>query len=265
MRRPIPRRIREHRAVRLQEGNVKAAMTHPTLLVKVASRRKSAYLIRSMRAIRVHESGGAEKLILDDVPVPEPKAGEVRVRVGRLESTSSILSAERALSPAPPFHARCRGRRNRLRDRRRCARTQAGRPGGKRSGERRVCGGGDRACRPIGAHSEGVSSTVAAALLLQGLTAHYLACDTFALKPGDTALVHAAAGGVGLLLVQIAKRRGARVIGTAGSEDKARLAREAGAEEVVIYTRDDFAAAARRFNGRAGSRCGVRWSGQGHI
>jgi NADPH2:quinone reductase len=99
---------------------------------------------------------------------------------------------------------------------------------------------------------EAVGSQQAAALLLQGLTAHYLACDTFALKPGDVALVHAAAGGVGLLLVQIAKRRGARVIGTVGSAEKARLAREAGADEVVIYTEDDFAVAARRFSGGRG-------------
>ena len=80
----------------------------------------------------------------------------------------------------------------------------------------------------------------AAAALLQGMTAHYLSHSTYPLHRGETALVHAAAGGVGLLLVQMAKNIGARVIGTAGSEEKAKLAREAGASEVIIYTVQDF-------------------------
>jgi NADPH2:quinone reductase len=93
---------------------------------------------------------------------------------------------------------------------------------------------------------DGVDFRVGAALLLQGITAHYLALSTYPLKQGDVALVHAAAGGVGQLLVQIAKRRGARVIGTVSTEEKAELARAAGADEVILYTREDFAAAARR-------------------
>jgi NADPH2:quinone reductase len=93
---------------------------------------------------------------------------------------------------------------------------------------------------------------VAAAVLLQGMTAHYLACDTFPLKPGDTALVHAGAGGVGLLLIQIARSRGARVLATAGTEAKALLARGAGAEAVCVYTREKFADAARAFTGGRG-------------
>jgi len=97
-----------------------------------------------------------------------------------------------------------------------------------------------------------IENRIAAALLLQGATAHYLACDTFPLKPGDSALVHAAAGGVGLLLVQIAKRRGARVLAVVGSEAKVVLAREAGAEDVVVSTRENFADAARRFTGGRG-------------
>jgi len=97
-----------------------------------------------------------------------------------------------------------------------------------------------------------IESRTAAALLLQGMTAHYLACDTHPLKPGDTAVVHAAAGGVGLLLVQIAKRRGARVFAVVGSEAKVSLAREAGAEEVVVSAKEDFADAARRFTAGRG-------------
>lgn len=80
----------------------------------------------------------------------------------------------------------------------------------------------------------------ATAVLLQGMTAHYLTHSTYPLKPGDTALVHAAAGGVGLLLVQIAKQRGARVIGTTSTEEKAKLARAAGADDVILYTQSDF-------------------------
>jgi NADPH:quinone reductase len=88
---------------------------------------------------------------------------------------------------------------------------------------------------------EGVDTRVAAAVMLQGMTAHYLASSTYPLQPGDSALVHAGAGGVGQLLIQIAKRRGARVLATVSTEEKARLAREAGADEVIRYTEKDFA------------------------
>jgi NADPH2:quinone reductase len=92
----------------------------------------------------------------------------------------------------------------------------------------------------------GIADDVAAAAMLQGMTAHYLATSTYPLKKGDTCLVHAAAGGVGLLLCQIAKMRGARVIGTVSTDDKAKLAREAGADETIIYTRQDFEAEVKR-------------------
>src|SRR2546422_7281987 len=88
--------------------------------------------------------------------------------------------------------------------------------------------------------------------MLQGMTAHYLACSTYPLKSGDTCLVHAAAGGVGLLLCQIAKLRGARVFGTVSTDEKAQLAREAGADEVIFYTRGDFEAAVKRLTAGAG-------------
>jgi NADPH2:quinone reductase len=97
-----------------------------------------------------------------------------------------------------------------------------------------------------------VTTRVAAAVMLQGMTAHYLACSIFPLAPGHTCLVHAAAGGTGLLLCQIAHRRGARVIGTVSTEAKAALAREAGADEVILYTQQDFAAETRRLTGGAG-------------
>ena len=206
-----------------------------------------------MRAIRVHETGGADKLRLDDLPVPEPKAGEVRIRV-EAAGVNFIDTYQRSgLYPLPlPFTLGMEAAGV-------VTAVGAGVTGfspGERVTSARVSGAyADEAIVPA-AHlvplPEGVAFRQAAALLLQGLTAHYLACDTFSLKTGDTALVHAAAGGVGLLLVQIAKLRGARVIGTAGNDDKARLAREAGADEVVVYSKDDFAVAARSFTGGRG-------------
>ena len=92
----------------------------------------------------------------------------------------------------------------------------------------------------------------AAAAMLQGMTAHYLTHSTFALKSGDTCLVHAAAGGAGLLLVQMARRIGARVFGTVSTEAKAQLARQAGADEIIFYTQQDFEAEVRRLTGGRG-------------
>ena len=99
---------------------------------------------------------------------------------------------------------------------------------------------------------QGVSEREAAAVMLQGMTAHYLAYTTFPLKRGDTALVHAAAGGVGLLLVQLAHHIGARVIGTVSTEEKAKLAREAGADEIIFYTQSDFESETKRLTGGKG-------------
>jgi NADPH2:quinone reductase len=97
-----------------------------------------------------------------------------------------------------------------------------------------------------------VDANQAAAVMVQGLTAHYLACSTYPLKEGDTALVHAAGGGTGQLLVQVAKRCGAHVIGTVSTEEKAMLAREAGADEVILYTQTDFEAEVKRLTNKVG-------------
>ena len=99
---------------------------------------------------------------------------------------------------------------------------------------------------------EGLDGKAGAAAMLQGMTAHYLSHATYPLKPGDWCLVHAAAGGVGLLLCQMAKMRGARVIGTVSTEAKAKLARAAGADEVILYTTQDFEAEVKRITGGAG-------------
>ena len=99
---------------------------------------------------------------------------------------------------------------------------------------------------------EGLSPEKAAAAMLQGMTAHYLAYSTYPLKAGETALIHAGAGGVGLLLTQMAKRIGARVITTVSTEAKAELSREAGAAEVILYSEQDFEAEVKRITGGKG-------------
>lgn len=99
---------------------------------------------------------------------------------------------------------------------------------------------------------EGMSAATAAAAMLQGMTAHYLACSTYPLGPGDVCLIHAAAGGVGQLLCQMAKRRGAEVIATVSTEEKAAIAKKAGADHVVLYTQQNFQEEARRITGGEG-------------
>jgi NADPH2:quinone reductase len=99
---------------------------------------------------------------------------------------------------------------------------------------------------------EDISTRQAAAVMLQGMTAHYLAHSTYAIQRGDDVLIHAGAGGVGLLLIQMAKRLGARVLTTVSTEEKAALARHAGADEVILYTQEDFAAKVRELTGGRG-------------
>jgi len=206
-----------------------------------------------VRAIRVRATGGPEVLRLEEVPVPVPGAGQIVIRVEAAGVNFVDVYHRKGLYPvALPFTL---------------GREAAGVV--ERVGEGvSTCRPGDRvACESlIGGYAEyalaaaervvplprDVSARIGAAVILQGLTAHFLATSTYPLRSGDTCLVHAAAGGVGLLLCQIASRLGARVIGTVSTEEKARLAREAGADEVILYTRDDFQAETRRITGGAG-------------
>jgi NADPH2:quinone reductase len=206
-----------------------------------------------MLAIRIHETGGAEKLRADDIALPAPGAGEVRFKVEAAGLNFIDTYKRGGLYPVTLPHT--------------LGQEAAGAVTAVGAGvtEFRV---GDRIASAAvnGAYAQeamvaaaqavhvpqGVTAQLAAAVLLQGMTAHYLAMDTFPLKPGDSALVHAGAGGVGLLLIQIAKKRGARVLATVGSDEKAALAREAGADAVCVYTRDDFAKAARDFTDARG-------------
>jgi NADPH2:quinone reductase len=206
-----------------------------------------------MRAIRVHETGGPEVLRVDDIPEPVPGAGEVLVDVEAVGVNFIEIYQREGIYQLPrPFTL-----------------------GAEAAGTVRAVGSGvsDLAVgnrivsqRFKGAYAEravvlaehamrvpdSVSSKQAAAVWLQGLTAHYLSTTLYPLKPGHRALVHAAAGGVGLLLCQMAKKRGAFVIGTASTPEKRELAHNAGADEVIDYTAKDFAAETRRITGGRG-------------
>ena len=206
-----------------------------------------------MHAIRIHETGGTDKLRVEDVPVPSPKPGEVRFRVEAAGVNFIDTYFRSGLYKVDLPHT--------LGSEAAGVVTAVGEgvttlAVGERIASARVAGAYAGEATVAAAHAvripAGVDAPTAAALLLQGMTAHYLACDTFPLKSGDTALIHAGAGGVGLLLIQMAKRRGARVITTVGTDAKAELARAAGADAVCVYTREDFTAAARAFSGGRG-------------
>jgi len=201
-----------------------------------------------MLAIRIHATGGPETLRADDIPVPKPAAGEVRIRV-EAAGLNFIDTYQRSGLYAVPLPFTLGAEIAGIVSAVGSGVTEFAL--GDRVATAKANGGYAAEALASAAHvvkiPVGVTTSTAAALMLQGLTAHYLVTDTFALKHGDRALIHAAAGGVGLLLVQLAKSRGARVIATVGTEEKVALARAAGADEVVIYTRDNFTTAARNF------------------
>jgi NADPH:quinone reductase len=205
-----------------------------------------------MLAIRAHEVGGPDVLQLDEIPTPDPGAGQALVRIEAVGVNYIDVYHRTGLYPMPmPLRLGLEG---------------AGVVEALGAGVTEVRVGDRVAWQGVpGSYAthhvlpaerlaklpEGIDTRVGAALMLQGVTAHYLARTTYPLKPGDTCLVHAAAGGVGLLLCQIAKKAGARVIGTVSTEEKAALARAAGADEIIFYTRQDFAAEVKRLtNGR---------------
>jgi len=206
-----------------------------------------------MRAVRVHAPGGPEALKFEDVPEPTPKAGEAIVKVDAaglnyidVYQRSGLYKLDMPLTLGLEAGGTV---------------TTVG------QGVTEVKVGDKVAYTGVpGAYAQyaavpaarlvvlpqGVTTKQGAAAMLQGMTAHYLACTTYPLKKGDTCLVHAAAGGVGLLLCQIAKMRGAHVIGTVSTDEKAKLAREAGADETILYTKQDFEAEAKRITGGKG-------------
>ncbi len=205
-----------------------------------------------MKAIQVKRPGGQEALELVDLPVPQARSNEAVVKVAAAGVNFIDTYQREGRYKVPlPFVAGQEGAG---------VITEVG-------AEAKSVKAGDRVAWTgiQGGYAEyvaapadrlvlvpaGVSDQQAAAIMLQGMTAHYLVYSTFALKRGDTALVHAAAGGVGLLLVQMAHNIGARVIGTVSTEEKAQLAREAGADEIILYTQTDFEIETRRLtNGK---------------
>src|SRR5947207_4913266 len=206
-----------------------------------------------MKAIRVHTPGGPEALRLEDVPEPKPEAGQVLVKVEAAGVNFIDVYQRTGHYKVPlPFTLGQEA----------AGTVAALGPGvtdpkvGDRVAYTSVLGAyAEYAVVPadrLVALPDGVSAKQGAAAMLQGLTAHYLATSTYPLKPGDACLVHAAAGGVGLLLCQIAKLRGARVLGTVSTRAKAALARAAGADEVILYTEQDFESEVKRLTSGAG-------------
>jgi NADPH2:quinone reductase len=206
-----------------------------------------------MKAIQVKHPGGPEAMELAELPIPQPKVNEavVKLAASGVNFIDVYVREGRYKAPLPVV------------------------PGQEGAGVVTAVGAdvsslkvGDRVAwtSVLGSYAEyatvpadrlvliaaGVSDQQAAATMLQGMTAHYLSHDTYPLKQGETALVHAAAGGVGLLLVQMAHNIGARVIATVSTEEKAELARAAGAHDVVLYTKSDFETETKRLTGGKG-------------
>jgi len=206
-----------------------------------------------MKAIQVQKTGGPEVLTLVDLPVPKAKANEAVVKIAASGvNFIDVYFREGRYPAALPFT-----------DGQEAAGTVT-----EVGSEVKSVKVGDRVAysNVMGTYAEyasvpadrlvrvpdKITDQQAAAAMLQGMTAHYLINTTYPLKKGETALIHAAAGGVGLLLVQMAKNIGAHVIGTAGTEEKAKLAREAGADEVIVYATQDFEAETKRLTGGKG-------------
>ena len=206
-----------------------------------------------MKAIQIHETGGPEVLKLAELPIPQPGPGQVLIRVEAVGGNFiEVYFRKGVYKAALPLT-----------------------PGSEAAGTVEELGpgvtgfaAGDSVASVsvLGSYAEyalvpaaqlvkvpaGLSMEQAAAALLQGMTAHYLTHSTFPLKAGETALVHAGAGGVGLLLTQMASRLGARVITTVSTKAKAKLSREAGASDAILYTSQDFEAEVKRLTGGKG-------------
>lgn len=208
-----------------------------------------------MKAIRITEHGGPEVMRLEELPTPQPQAGQILVRV-EAAGVNYIDTYQRSGQYRVPFPY-IMG----LEGAGFVEEAGAGVSGfgkGARVAWTNVPGAyathalvpADKAV-PL---PDGITSQQGAAAMLQGMTAHYLAHSTFPLRSADACVVHAGAGGVGLLLTQIAKRVGARVFTTVSTAEKAKLSREAGADEVIRYTEEDFEQAVRRLTGGSGVR-----------
>ena len=206
-----------------------------------------------MKAIQIHETGGPEVLTLADLPIPEPGPGQVLIRVEAVGvNFIEVYFRNGVYKAALPLTlgSEAAGTVEEL------GPGVTGFAAGDAVASVSVLGSyAEYALVPAASLvkvPDGLTMQQAAAALLQGMTAHYLSHSTFPLKAGDTALVHAGAGGVGLLLTQMAARLGARVIATVSTAEKAELSRSAGASDVILYTEKDFAAEVKRLTGGKG-------------
>jgi NADPH2:quinone reductase len=206
-----------------------------------------------MKAIQIHETGGPEVLTLADLPIPQPGPGQVLIRVEAVGvNFIEVYFRNGVYKAALPLTlgSEAAGTVEEL------GPGVTGFAAGDEVASVSVLGSyAEYALVPAAALvkvPETLTMQQAAAALLQGMTAHYLSHSTFPLKAGDTALVHAGAGGVGLLLTQMATRLGARVITTVSTAEKAELSRSAGASDVILYTEKDFAAEVKRLTGGKG-------------
>ena len=206
-----------------------------------------------MKAIQVKQPGGPESLLVTDLPTPEPKANEAVVKLSAAGvNFIDVYFREGRYKAALPFVPGQEGAG---------IVTTAGsevksiKPGDRVAWSGQLGGYAEYASIPadrLVSIPAGVTDQQAAAAMLQGMTAHYLSHDTYPLKRGETALVHAAAGGVGLLLVQMAHNIGAHVIATVSTDSKAKLAREAGADDIILYTQQDFEVETKRLTNSKG-------------
>jgi NADPH2:quinone reductase len=215
-----------------------------------------------VKAVRVHAPGGPEALRYEDVPQPTPKAGEVVVGLEAIGVNFIDVYFRKGLYKAPmPFLLGLEGAGTV----RALGEGVAGVKIGDRVAYSSIPGSyAELVAVPAGrlvSLPDGISPKQGAAAMIQGMTAHFLACAAWQLQWGQRCLVHAAAGGVGLLLCQIAKLRGAHVIGTVSTEEKAELARRAGADDIVFYEREDLVAAVKRLT--AGKGVDVVYDGVG--
>ena len=217
-----------------------------------------------MKAVRIHEVGGPEVLKYEDCPDLKPGPGEAVVNVEAVGVNFTDVGTRRGSAPPASFPWIP-------------GREAAGTVSAIGEGvtEAKVgdavgyCSVGSSYAEQVLVPSsaliklpEGIDAKMAAAVLLQGMTAHYLAFSTYSLQPGDSCVVHAGAGGTGLMLIQMAKRAGARVFATVSKEEKAALAKEAGADRAIIYTREEFDDEVMKSHRRPGSPGSLRLGGQ---
>lgn len=200
-----------------------------------------------MKAVRIHQFGGPEVMQYEEVPTPTPGPGQVLVKLAAAGINYIDVYQRTGLYPNKlPYTMGLEGSGTVAALGPEVTGFAVGAPvaytGVAGSYAEYVLVPADRLVQM----PTGLDLTVGAAAMLQGMTAHYLAYTTYPLKPGDVCLVHAAAGGVGLLLVQMAKQCGARVLGTVSTEEKAALARDAGADETILYTQQDFETEVKR-------------------